>query len=112
MLQRSCPIATLYCGTSAAASLVGTTGAAGKVDFRNFSGGQVYVPAGSSITSLTWYGSHDGVTFLPVQDGAGNAVVSTVAAGYSCLIPASCFACAFLLAVGNAAGTINLSIKT
>lgn len=107
MLRRFCAITEVAVTTSAATT--------GKFDYRNFAGGQVYVPANSSLTTLTWRGSHDGVTYLPVQDGAGTAVASTVTpstTGCCCLIPASCFACAFLKAVGNAAGTIYLSLKS
>ena len=82
------------------------------IPFQNSSGGQVHVYAGSSLTALTWYASVDGVLFLPVQDGQGNAVASIVSAGISCLIPASCFSCAFLKAVGNAAGSIDLALKS
>ncbi len=81
--------------------------------FGSSSAGQVRIPSGSPITSLTWYsGDTRGGPWYPVQDGAGNGVTSTVAAGNSCLIPAACFACAFLLAVGNSAGTMNLDLKS
>lgn len=89
-----------------------TAAACDPIPFADYAGGQVYVPAGSSLTSLTWYGSGDNATFYPVQDGLGNAVTSTVAASMCCLIPAACFACLFLKAVGNAAGTIAISLKS
>ena len=82
-------------------------------NFGSSSAGQVRVPSGSSITSLTWYcGDTVGGPWYAVQDGSGNAVTSTIAAGNSCLIPAACFACHWLLPVGNAAGTINLDLKS
>jgi hypothetical protein len=91
---------------------VGTTAAASTgFNNKNFAGGMVYVPAGSSITSLAWYGSSDGILFYPIYDGAGNAVTSTVAASECCLIPAACFASAFLKAVDAAGGTISVSLK-
>ena len=109
MFQRTCTIVTATADTAVAASTV--------IPFGNFAGGQVFVPTGSSITALTWYGSHDGTTFLPIEDGAGNAVTSifssSAAAAKSCLIPAACFGCAFLKAVASgAAGTIYLSLKS
>ena len=92
---------------------IGTTPAASQsFDFRNFSAGMVHVPAGSALTTLTWYAACDvGEPFLPVQNGLGVAVTSTVSAGMACLIPAACFGAAILLAVGDAAGTVDLSLK-
>ena len=107
MLQRLCSIINEVA--------VDTTAAAcDAIPFSNFAGGMVYVPAtaGASITGLTWYASHDGITYLAVYDGAGVAVTTTIAHSKCCLIPAACFGAAFLKAVGNAAGTIILSLKS
>ena len=73
---------------------VGTTEpTSDRIPYENHAGGQVYVPAGSSITLLTWYGSDDGKTFYALYDGAANAVKSSgLAATYSCPIPDECFA--------------------
>jgi hypothetical protein len=103
-LHRVCDILLVTIGTTVAGS--------SPISYTAYAGGQVFVPAGSSITTLVWYGSHDGVTYLAVQDGAGNAITSSIAASKNCLIPAACFACAFLKATGNEAGTINLSLKS
>ena len=103
MLQRFSLVTQVAVGTSVSASKT--------IEFRSFGAGQVFVPVGSAITVLTWYGSYDGITFLPIQDGNGNAVISTVSAGNCCLIPAACFACAFLRATDPTGGTINLSLK-
>jgi hypothetical protein len=82
------------------------------IDFSSYAAGQVEVPAGSGLTLLTWYSSTDGKTFVPVQDGTGGAATSVVSASMSCLIPAACFACRYLMAVGNTSGNINLNCKT
>jgi hypothetical protein len=84
-----------------------------EIPFENASAGQVYVPSGSSLTVLTWYSKmeSDG-TFVAVQDGAGNAVTSTVSASMCCLIPAACFGCKCLKAVGNTTGYIDISVKS
>lgn len=82
------------------------------IEYRSWAGGMVYVPAGSSLTLLTWCTStaEDG-TFLPATDGAGNAITSTVAAGMACLIPAALFGALWIKATGNADGTISVSLK-
>ena len=90
-------------GFSVPASAAGTG-----LAFGSASAGQVRVPAGSSITSLTWY---SGDTISGPWYAIQTSAVSTIAASQSDLIPASCFACAFLLPVGNAAGTINIDLK-
>lgn len=85
----------------------------GEIPFTNASAGQVFVPAGSNLTTLTWYAAPvSGGTFLAVQNGAGVAVTSTVSAGICCLIPAACFGCAVLKAVGNADGTVDICLKS
>jgi hypothetical protein len=103
-MQRNTLITKVAVGTVVADSA--------KIPFGNHSGGQVYVPSGSTITTITWYGSHDGVTFTEIQDGSNNAIVSLISASLNCAIPAACFACAFLKAVGDAAGTIDISLKS
>jgi len=110
MFQRSC--------TPISLAITATLATTPPFSFGNFAGGQVYVPANSSLTTLTWYSAAtaDG-TFTPVQDGASTpaAVTSTVTpstTGCNCKIPADCFACAFLKVVGNAAETIGLSLKS
>ena len=89
-----------------------TAAACDPIPFADYAGGQVYVPTGSSITSLAWYSSPDNATYTPVYDGLGNACSSTIAASENCPIPAACFACMFLKAVGNAAGIIAISLKS
>lgn len=103
---------TRYCGTVQDAAAGASAAASDPIDCRQWAGGMIHVPAGSEITTITWYCSteKDG-TFLAVMDGAGEAVTTTIAAGQACLIPAACFAAAWLKAVGNAAGTIDISLK-
>jgi hypothetical protein len=83
------------------------------IPYGSASAGTVHVPAGSSLTLLTWYSSADGVTYQPLQDGSASAtaITSTVSAAMACKIPVDCFGSAFLKAVGNTTGTVDLSIK-
>ncbi len=86
-----------------------------EIPFGNFTTGRVYVPVGSGITSLTWYDNYvPGGTCLASQDGAlpaAAAIVQTVAAGKSYPIPFDLVGAVALKAVGNAAGTIYVSLK-
>ena len=83
------------------------------IPFGNYAGGQVYVPAGSAITALAWYGSPNGETWTPVYDGAGSPATSIIAAGQNCLIPAACFASSSLRGVASGgAGTVFISLKS
>lgn len=81
-------------------------------EYRGFAAGMVYVPAGSALTSLTWYAAEDmDGTFQPVYDGATTAIASTVAAGRAVPIPSYCLGAGALKVVGNDAGTIKVSLK-
>jgi hypothetical protein len=99
---------------------IGTSAPTVGFSLSNFAGGSVFFPA-SGITQLTWYGSIDGKTYVPVGDGAGNGVTTTpteVAGSYaSCpLIPAVCFALPFLACyasgAGDTGGVIGLGLKS
>jgi hypothetical protein len=92
---------------------VGTTVAdSDAIQYQNYAGGQVFVPTGSSITSLTWYSSYDGITYTAIYDGGGTSVTTTIVAAENCPIPDECFACPFLKAIDAAGGTIVVSLKS
>lgn len=81
------------------------------IDFRGAAGGTVFVPAGSSITSLTWYAAPDPEgDFLPLNDADG-AIVQTVEAGKAYDLPAACFGARALKVDPDAAGSIHVSLK-
>jgi len=93
---------------------VGTTAAdSTAIPFQGWSGGLVVLPASSSITTITWYVAiTPDDTFVPAKDGIGGAVTTTIAQGQGCLIPAALFAAGAIKAVGNAAGVIDVSLKS
>lgn len=82
------------------------------IGYGAYASGQVYVPAASSITSLTWWAceTEDG-TYLPAQDSSGSAVTQTVAASEAHPIPVALLGCRFIKAVGNVTGTIGVTLK-
>lgn len=82
-----------------------------RIDMQESAGGTIFVPTGSSLTSLAFYGSHDGTTFLALYDSSNAAVTRTVAAARAYALPDECFGCRFLKLVGNADGVVNMSIK-
>lgn len=73
------------------------------IDYRHYAAGRVIVAATIASTTLTWYESTDGDTFVPCYNG-GNAVTSTLPGGAaaSCEIPASLAGCQFLRITTNA----------
>lgn len=77
-----------------------------------YASGMVYIPAGSSITTLTWYAcaTKDG-TYLPAEDAASGAVTQTVAASQAHPIPVALLGCRFIKAEGNAAGVMGVTLK-
>lgn len=83
-----------------------------EIGFGSFAGGMIFVPVGSSITSLTWYAAESpGGTYLAANDEDGNAITQTVAAEAAYQLPLALYGCRALKAFGDAAGTILISLK-
>ena len=92
---------------------VGTAVASSEpIGYGLYSSGSVYVPAGSSLTTLTWHAceTKDG-TYLAAEDAASTAVTQTVAASQTHPIPVALLGARFIKATGNAAGTIGVTLK-
>lgn len=100
--HRSEPL-TITAGTTASGSTA--------IPFGDFAGGHVYIPNGSSITTLTMHASADGVTYYEVYS-AGAALSVTVAADKSADFPDGVFGARFLKLVANAAGTVYVTLKS
>jgi len=80
------------------------------IDKRGFAGGSVQVPAGSSITTLTFYGDHDGSdTFGALYDNLGAAVTLTVAASRVTQLPDALFGVPYIKIVADAEGDVTIS---
>jgi hypothetical protein len=76
---------------------------------RDAQSGMVFVPAGSSLTSLTFHvAPKGGGTFLPLYD-AGSAVALTVVQGRAYQLPSTLRGCAAFRMVGSHAGTVEVS---
>jgi len=97
-----------------------TAATTGRCAFEGVAAASVYVPVGSSITTLTFFPEHKltaGSATLTRSTVAAaddtNATISlTVAAGRDTIMPTSLFACGNFAIKGDAAGTIYVTAKS
>jgi len=83
-----------------------------EIDVRNYAGGSVHVPHGSSLTTLTFYSLHAaGGTMVAAYDNANVAVTLTVSADRVVQLPDAIFGFPFIKMVGNADGEVSLFLK-
>lgn len=94
------------------------------ISFQKAVAATIHIPAGSSITTLTWYsgytapataGSAESTTvFVAAYDSAATpaAVTQTVAADRSYPVPVALAGSKYLRVTGNAAGTVYITWKT
>lgn len=110
------------CRSWQALSLTAALNTSPPINFEGFSGGMIGIPAGSPITSLTWYSAPaittnesadtQPGTFLPANNSAGTATVQTVVAGKAYQIPVELFGAAYVACVVNSAGPVDITLKT
>ena len=82
------------------------------INYGPFASGSVYVPAGSSLTTLTWHACETRAgTYLAAEDAASAAVTQTVAASQVHPMPVALLGCRFLKITGNAEGTVGVTLK-
>lgn len=77
-------------------------------------GGMIQIPSGSSITTLTWYTSHNGTDYARAQkDGADWAAVAVDASSESKSIdiPAELYGARHIKVLADATGTVGCSLK-
>lgn len=80
--------------------------------YGTYAGGMLFIPSGSSITTITWYAAEtDTGTWLAVKDEDGTAVTQTVAASEAHQLPTALYGARYLMPVVNAAGTILFTLK-
>tara|TARA_R100001594_G_scaffold137007_1_gene179730 strand:- start:510 stop:833 length:324 start_codon:yes stop_codon:yes gene_type:complete len=83
-----------------------------EIDYGEFARGQIHVPSGSSITTLTFHTSHKpGGDYEAAYDSSNAAVTMTVAADRSYPIPVDLIGARVFKMTGDAAGTVHLSLK-
>lgn len=91
---------------------VGTTVAdSDAISYGDFEKGMVSVPAGSSVSTLTWHASSsEGGTYLAANNASG-AITQTVSASKVYPIPTDLQGARFLKITGNAAGVVGVTLK-
>ena len=76
------------------------------IDNREFASGSIEVPAGSSLTTITFYAAlSEGGTMYAVYDADHVAVTLTVAASQVCVLPDEIYNLPWFSMEGNAAET-------
>lgn len=83
-----------------------------EVNISEFAWGEVAVPNGSSITSLTYYIVSPEGTYYAAYDSAGSAVTQTVAADRAYPIPPAVFGSSRIQIRANAAGNVRITLKS
>jgi len=102
--------------TSFPVSVTTSLATTGKIPYGAAAQGEIEIPAGSSITSLTWNScTEENGTYAAVYDDNLAAPVAQVQAGLvagrSYPIPTPCAGKRWLKPVGNAAGAIQATVK-
>ncbi|HEV3417598.1 MAG TPA: hypothetical protein VG056_12315 [Pirellulales bacterium] len=93
-------------------ALTNSVATTAEIDLTAVASGCVLVPAGSTLTTLTYYGARQpGSTYVAIQDSSGNPVTQTVAAGKGYPLPAACADYGALKLVANTAGAVDVSLK-
>lgn len=104
--------ATSRLNGSGALSLTTSTSTTALLTYKDFASGSILIPSGSAITTLTYnVCATDNGTFVPMQDGAGAAVTTTVAASSAYPIPVALNGAAFIKITVNSAGVVNYTVK-
>lgn len=110
-------------GNAKTVSLTTAIGTTEEIPKSGMAWGDVYIPTGSSITTLTWWKapalvagqSYEAGTYVPAYDddlATPTAIVQTVVAPGSFPIPAALASAPFLKAVANAAGDIIVQFSS
>ena len=93
-------------------ALTNSAGTTPEIGWVGYEAGMVFIPASSSITSLTFHTAPKGSgTFLPLYTTAGVAVTQTVAHTRAYPLPAELRGCRAFKMVANAAGTVHVSFQ-
>jgi hypothetical protein len=95
-------------GVTIAAAVANST----EILFGPYAGATFFVPAGSALSSITWYSSDvPGGTYLPMYDENNVICTQTVSAGRAYQLPTALFGCRVIKGVDAGAGTISITPK-
>jgi len=98
---------------SQSAALTTSAGTTEAISIGNYASGEIFIPTGSSITTLTYHVAPiSGGTFIAAYDAAAAAVTQTVVAARAYPIPSALFGAAMIKIVVNAAGSVDVNLKS
>ncbi len=69
---------------------------------------KLFIPTGSGLTLLTFHGSYDNASFVPLYTSANVAVTMAVAQTRTYDLPAQVRECLYWKAIGNVDGVVHL----
>jgi hypothetical protein len=86
------------------------------IDFKSWAGGRIIIPAGSSITELTFYegpsfGKKTALTDPEIFIHCVDVETLVVEAGKSYELPTALFGCHAIVIVGDAEGDVTVRLK-
>jgi hypothetical protein len=107
---------TKYSKRFAAQALTTSLTTTAEIDIGHYTSGEIYIPSGSSITTLTYYASPcpagGGGVYVPANDSTPAVIVQTVSGPNAYPIPAALFGGDCIKIVVNAAGTVDIVLKS
>ncbi len=84
-----------------------------EIEITDSAWGSVFIPGGSSITTLTYYAApYVGGTHIPAQDSTPAAITQTVEAGKAYPLPYDLFGAGAIRIVANTTGIVGISLKS
>lgn len=108
--------AETYLTTSIQKSVTAATAVADSttIDMRKFSQGEIIVPTGETVATLTLHTSHDDSTYVAAYDTAASpaAVTISVGAAEAHPFPSELAGAAYVRLTGNAAATVIVVKKS
>jgi hypothetical protein len=101
-----------YSNSIGRVSVAAAVADSGAINYGDFAAGMIYIPSGSSLTTLTWHTSmvNDG-PYLAAEDAASAALTQTVAAGQAHPIPVALNGARFLKITSSVAGEVGITMK-
>lgn len=89
-----------------------TTSSSPEISISEFGWGEIAIPNGSSITTLTYYIASPSGTLFAAYDSTGTAITQTVAADRAYPMPAALFGASRIQIRANAAGSVRVNLKS
>lgn len=89
-----------------------TTSSSPEIDISNYASGEVAIPNGLTMVTLTYYVAAPSGTLYAAQDATGAAITQTVAANKSYPIPSALFGSSRIQIRADVAGTVGIVLKS